>query len=283
LRDAKRALAETGNPTAGLDARLLLQQAAGISHEALIADPHLRIAPEAAATFHAWLNRRLAGEPVSRILGEKEFYGRAFRITPATLDPRPDTETLIAAALAFMPADQACRLIDLGTGSGIIGVTLLAERRNAHAVMTDVSGAALAVARENAERHGVSARATFAQGHWFAGACGSFDLVLSNPPYIRDTILPTLAPEVRNFDPESALLAGPDGLRAYREIAAVAGSFIAAGGSVIVEIGEGQAVEIEDIFVAQGFVSQRRWPDLAGHVRCLGFSLAEARQKRGWK
>src|SRR4029078_5149590 len=100
---------------------------------------------------------------------------------------------------------------------------------------------------------------------------------------IRDTILPTLAPEVRNFDPELALVAGPDGLRAYREIAAVAGSFIAARGYVIVEIGEGQAVEIEDIFAAQGFVSQHRWQDLAGHVRCLGFSLAEARQKRGWK
>src|SRR5262245_50745072 len=127
LKDAKRALAGTGNPTPALDARLLLQRAAGISHEALIADPSLRLAPKAVALFQAWLARRLAGEPVSRILGEREFYGRSFRITEAVLDPRPDTETLIAAALVLMPADRSCRIIDLGTGSGVIGVTLLAE------------------------------------------------------------------------------------------------------------------------------------------------------------
>ncbi|HKU07307.1 MAG TPA: peptide chain release factor N(5)-glutamine methyltransferase, partial [Bradyrhizobium sp.] len=258
----------------GLDARLLLQRAAGISHEALIADPKRLVAPGAALTFNAFLSRRLAGEPVSRILGEREFYGRSFRITPATLDPRPDTETLIAAALAFMPADRPCRVIDLGTGSGIIGVTLLAERPKAHAVMTDISAAALAVAGENAERHGVSSRCTFAHGSWFAGVSGPFDLVLSNPPYIARAILPTLAPEVRNFDPETALVAGPDGLQAYREIAAAAGRFLSPRGHVVVEIGEGQAVEIEDIFGTQGFASKNRWPDLAGHVRCLGFSHA---------
>jgi release factor glutamine methyltransferase len=274
LRAAKRALTETGDPTPGLDARLLLQQAAGISHEALIADPHLLVLNEAEVTFHALLSRRLAGEPVSRILGEREFYGRDFRITPATLDPRPDTETLIAAALAFIPSDRSCRIIDLGTGSGIIGVTLLAERPNARAVMTDTSAAALAVARENAERHGVSGRSTFAHGNWFAGARGPFDLVLSNPPYIRQAILPTLAPEVRDFDPETALVAGPDGLKAYREIAAAARSSLAPGGHVIVEIGEGQAIEIEEIFAEQGFGLMKRWQDLAGHVRCLGFSHA---------
>src|SRR5262245_19997110 len=205
LRAAKQVLAETGNPAPGLDARLLLQRAAGISHETLIADPQLRITPQAAATFHAWLGRRLKGEPVMRILGEKEFYGRAFRITEAVLDPRPDTETLIAAALAFMSAERPCRIIDLGTGSGIIGVTLLAERPKAHAVMTDISAKALAVARENAERHGVSMRSTFAQGNWFASARGPFHLVLSNPPYIARAILPMLSPEVRDFDPETAL------------------------------------------------------------------------------
>jgi release factor glutamine methyltransferase len=274
LRAAKRALAETGNPTPGLDARLLLQRAAGISHEALIGDPRLPVSPEAVVTFHAWLSRRLKGEPVSRILGEREFYGRAFRITPATLDPRPDTETLIAAALDFMPADRPCRIIDLGTGSGIIGVTLLAERPKAHAVMTDISAEALSVARENAKCHGVSTRSTFAHGSWFAGASGPFDLILSNPPYIRQAILPTLSPDVRNFDPETALVGGPDGLQAYREIATAAGPHIASEGHVLVEIGEGQALEIEDIFRVQGFASRGRWHDLAGHVRCLGFSHA---------
>jgi release factor glutamine methyltransferase len=274
LKDAKRALAEAGNPTPELDARLLLQQAAGMSHEGLIADPHLRVAPEAAATFQALLRRRLKGEPVSRILGEREFYGRAFRITEAVLDPRPDTETLIAAALAFMPADRPWRIIDLGTGSGIIGVTLLAERPKAHAVMTDISAEALAVARENAERHGVSTRSTFALGSWFAAARGPFDLVLSNPPYIAQAILPTLATEVRDFDPETALLGGTDGLQAYREIASAAGPVLAPRGLVIVEIGQGQALEIEDIFKTRGFVMKEHWQDLAGHVRCLGFSHA---------
>ena len=137
-----------------LDARLLLQHAADLRREALIADPDREIAPEASKRFQAFLDRRLAGEPVSRILGYREFYGRRFKITTDTLDPRPDTETLIEAALAFMPVDEPCRIIDLGTGTGAIGVTLLAERALARAVMTDVSVEALAAARENAELHG---------------------------------------------------------------------------------------------------------------------------------
>lgn len=274
LQAAKQALAETRNPTPALDARLLLQQAAGLSHEKLIADPQRLIPAQASAKFREFLARRLAGEPVSRILGEREFYGRAFHITPATLDPRPDTETLIEAALAFMPADRACRIIDLGTGSGIIGVTLLAERPRAEAVMTDISAEALSVARDNAGRHGVLERSLFIQGSWFAGAKGHFNLILSNPPYIPETILPKLAPEVRNFDPGTALAGGADGLAAYREIARGAGPFLAPEGFVIVEIGEGQTLEIEDIFKTCGFLPRSRRQDLAGHVRCLGFSHA---------
>src|SRR5262249_42822877 len=155
------------------------------------------------------------------------------------------TETLIEAALSFMPAKEACRVIDLGTGSGIIGVTLLAERLRASAVLTDISADALAAATDNAGRHGVRDRATFYRGSWFAGAEGRFDLILSNPPYIARAILPTLAPEVRNFDPETALIGGADGLQSYREIARAAGPFLAPGGQVIVEIGEGQASDIE--------------------------------------
>jgi release factor glutamine methyltransferase len=274
LKTAKLALAKTRNPSAALDARLLLQHATGLSHEALIADPQRLVPPEATAKFEEFLKRRLVGEPVSRIVGMREFYGRSFTVTPATLDPRPDTETLIEAALAFMPQDKACRLIDLGTGTGIIGVTLLAERPKASAVMTDISAEALAVARTNAERHGVLVRATFAQGSWFAGTQGPFDLILSNPPYIPQAILPTLAPEVRNFDPETALVGGVDGFDAYREIARAAGPFLAPEGHVLVEIGEGQAVEIVDIFRKRGFAPENQWRDLAGHARSLGFSHA---------
>jgi len=150
----------------------------------------------------------------------------------------------------------------------------LAERPKAQAVMTDISAGALAIARDNAGRHGVLGRATFIQGCWFADVEGRFDLILSNPPYIPLAILPELAPEVRNFDPETALAGGVDGLQAYRDIAQAAGQFLAPQGSLVVEIGEGQALDIDGIFKSQGFVSRGRWKDLADRVRCLGFSHA---------
>lgn len=274
LRAAKQALERQGHATPALDARLLLQAAAGLTREAMIADPDRPVAADSVARFRIFIDRRLKGEPVSRILGVREFYGRVFTVTPATLDPRPDTETLIEAALSLMPADRPCRLIDLGTGSGAIALTLLAERPLAEAVLTDISLAALAVARANAESLGVASRAHFIEASWFAGVGGRFDLILSNPPYIPSAILPTLEPDVRDFDPASALDGGPDGLGPYREIAAQALSFLAPQGRVIVEIGEGQAFEIEDIFKAAGWVPESRWKDLAGHVRCLGFTQA---------
>lgn len=274
LRSAKQALERQGHATPALDARLLLQAAANLTREALIADPDRPVAADAAARFTAFIDRRLTGEPVSRILGVREFYGRAFTVAPATLDPRPDTETLIEAALSFMPAGRPCRLIDLGTGTGAIALTLLAERPLAEAVLTDISTQALAVARANAQKLGVASRASFVETSWFAGVAGRFDLILSNPPYIPTAILPTLEPDVRKFDPGSALDGGPDGLGPYREIAAQAPFFLAPQGRVIVEIGEGQALEIEDIFKASGLVPAGRWKDLAGHVRCLGFTQA---------
>lgn len=274
LKSARQALERRGSATPALDARLLLQEASGVTREAMIADPDRTIGPEAAARFRGFIERRLTGEPVSRILGHREFYGRDFIVSPATLDPRPDTETLVEAALSLMPAGKPCRLIDLGTGTGAIALTLLAERPLAEAVLTDISADALAVARANAERLGVAARAGFIAGNWFAGASGRFDLILSNPPYIPTAILPTLEPDVRDFDPRTALDGGPDGLAPYREIAARAPFFIAARGHVIVEIGEGQAVEIEDIFSSSRMMPENRWKDLAGHVRCLGFTQA---------
>ncbi|MFZ5674397.1 MAG: peptide chain release factor N(5)-glutamine methyltransferase [Pseudomonadota bacterium] len=274
LKSARQALERRGSATPALDARLLLQEASGVTREAMIADPDRTIGPEAAARFRGFIERRLTGEPVSRILGHREFYGRDFIVSPATLDPRPDTETLVEAALSLMPAGKPCRLVDLGTGTGAIALTLLAERPLAEAVLTDISADALAVARANAGRLGVAARAGFIAGNWFAGASGRFDLILSNPPYIPTAILPTLESDVRDFDPGTALDGGPDGLAPYREIAARAPFFIAARGHVIVEIGEGQAVEIEDIFRSSRMMPENRWKDLAGHVRCLGFTQA---------
>jgi release factor glutamine methyltransferase len=219
--------------------------------------------------FEAFIARRERREPVSRILGEREFYGRPFRVTAATLDPRPDTETLVDAALALMP-DHA-RILDLGTGTGAIAVTLLAERPGSSGVATDLSAAALDVARENARRAGVAGRLALLAGNWFEPVSGVFDIIVSNPPYIPLGDIEGLSPDVRNFDPLEALVGGRDGLDPYREIALRAGSHLAPGGHVLVEIGAGQAGNVETIFAAAGWGAPARHRDLGGHVRCLAF------------
>lgn len=272
LAEARRKLMAAGVETAALDARLLLQHAAGVSHEALIAAPECPVEAGTAARFGQLVKRRLDHEPVSRILGEREFYGRVFIVTPAVLDPRPDTETLIDAALA--EAGAAPLILDLGTGSGAIAVTMLAERPAAQGVATDLSAAALAVARDNAVRLGVVDRLTLVHGSWFDGIAQRFDLILSNPPYIPLAEIAGLAPEVRDFDPLRALDGGPDGLSAYRRIAAGALSHLAPGGRVIVEIGAGQAAAIGGIFAGQDLRETGRRRDLAGRVRCLTFSAS---------
>ena len=263
--------AESDTPT--LDARLLLQAAAGLSREDLILGPDRPLTPEQRGRFEGFIARRERHEPVSRILGEREFYGRVFRVTPDTLDPRPDTETMIDAALPLMP--EGARLLDLGTGTGAIALTLLAERPDAGAVATDLSPAALAVARENAIRLGVAARLSLAQGSWFAPVTGRFDLILSNPPYIPAGEIAGLGPEVRNFDPTLALSGGTDGLDPYRLIASGAAAHLGAGGHVLVEIGAGQADDIEAIFAREGFRPAGRHRDLGGHDRCLVFNRTE--------
>lgn len=263
----------TGSDTPTLDARLLLQAAAGLSREDLILGPDRPLTPAQRDRFESFIARRVQHEPVSRILGEREFYGRVFTVTPDTLDPRPDTETIIEAALALMP--KAARLLDLGTGTGAIAVTLLAERPDATGVATDLSPAALAVARENARRLGVAARLTLSEGSWFLPVAGAFDIILSNPPYIPAGDIAGLSPEVRNFDPSLALSGGTDGLDPYRIIAVGAAAHLAAGGHVLVEIGAGQAEDVAAIFVGHGFRPAGRHRDLGGHARCLVFDRDE--------
>jgi release factor glutamine methyltransferase len=269
MAEAAERLRQAGCETPDLDARLLLQAATGLSREDLILEPGRRLQAPEVQRFEALIERRAGREPVSRILGEREFYGRTFRVTPDTLDPRPDTETLIDAALALMP--QGARILDLGTGTGAIAVTLLAERPDASAVATDVSHAALAVAAENAERAGVADRLSLKQGAWFEPVTGEFDIIASNPPYIPAGDIAGLSPDVRNFDPVLALVGGEDGLDPYRAISACAARHLAEAGRVLVEIGAGQADEIEAIFVAAGFHSPDRHKDLGGHLRCLAF------------
>jgi release factor glutamine methyltransferase len=269
---AAKQLSLRGIETAALDARLLLQAAAGMTHADIAAGPDLVLPTDVAASFWSFVERRGAFEPVSRILGSREFYGRSFRVTPDVLDPRADTETLVEAALGLAKGKGPLRILDLGTGSGAIVVTLLAELLDSLAVASDLSAAALEVAISNAEALGVADRASFVRANWFDGIGGQFDLIVSNPPYIPLGDIAGLAADVREFDPPRALDGGPDGLEAYRRIASGARGHMAPKAHVLVEIGAGQEKVVNELFKEQGLVPESRHLDLAGHVRCLVFS-----------
>jgi release factor glutamine methyltransferase len=273
---AAKALRRGQIDTPELDARVLLCHAAGVTHEDYVANPNLPLSPEAATRFAADIVCRLKGEPVSRIIGYREFYGREFRIDQDTLDPRPDTETLIEAALAIADRQGWRRrpidILDLGTGSGAILLTLLAELPHARGVGADLSLGALDVARANAEELGVAARASFIAANWLDGIAGSFDLVVSNPPYIASGAIAELAPEVRLHDPKLALDGGADGLAAYRAIAASAPLVLRPGGSLLIEIGPDQADAVLALFKQCGLyvnASDGIWRDLAGRARVV--------------
>ena len=273
---AAQLLRQAKMETPELDARVLLCHAAGLTHEDLLRDGDLALSREAADRFKAYIGRRLAGEPVSRILGVREFYGRDFRIDKNTLDPRPDTETLIEAALDLVDREgwrqRSINILDLGTGSGAILVTLLAELPEAHGVGTDISLAGLQTAKANATALGVGTRASFVAAHWLDGIAGSFDLVVSNPPYIASGAIAALAPEVRLHDPKLALDGGADGLSAYRAIAPSARRVLRPYGSLLVEIGPEQADAVRSLVSEAGFrldVSESLWRDLAGRKRVV--------------
>lgn len=283
LLEAQRALAR-GFATAGLetpdvDARFLVQKISGCDAARLLGEPGTQLIPSVRARLEEAARRRLQHEPVSRILGEREFYGRMFAITPDVLDPRPETETLVEAALAAarkLPPGRPPRIADAGTGSGALIVTLLAELADATGVATDISPAALAVARDNAARHGVEARVEFVHTSCLKGVAGPFDLIVSNPPYIAGTEIVGLPREVREFDPLLALDGGPDGLDVYREITSDIKS-LRLNCWVGLEIGAGQADRVSEIFrvtfplLPAGSISYVR--DLGGHVRCVAVEI----------
>ena len=266
LAGGARVLAAAGVAGPARDARRLLAGVLGLEAGRLGLEPERVLGAGEAARYEAAIAARAAGKPVSRILGRRAFWGRDFRITPDVLDPRPETETLIEAALALGPAG---RLLDLGTGSGIIAVTLLAEWPEARAVATDLSAACLDVAAENAARHGVAARLALQQADWFAGLTGRFGLIVSNPPYIRGDEMAGLAREVCDHDPHQALSPGGDGLDAYRAIAAGLGAHLAPGGYVLVEIGPEQGPDVTRLFHAAGLGALRILPDLDGRDRVV--------------
>lgn len=277
LRSARDRLEAVGIESASLDARMLLLDGLALPHSVIVAEPNLALNDQEIERLEAMLSRRLAREPVSRILGWREFYGRKFEINPQVLDPRPDTEVLVETALNkvdqhFGPA-HACRFLDIGTGSGCIAVSLLAERPGWTGCATDISSDALDVARANAATHKVADRLELIEVNWASGVTGPFDLVVSNPPYIALEELGGLMPEVQNHDPALALEAGADGLDAYREIFGAASTLIAPGGLMILEIGATQAARLRSLAADTGLIAQdhqmQEFCDLAGHVRVL--------------
>lgn len=275
----QRTLAAAGIEDAGRDARLLLAAAAACRTGDIIAHPEWRLADEARVRFAGMLERRAAHEPVSRILGVREFYGRPFTLSAATLDPRPDTETLIEVALSIARRegwrDKSIRILDIGTGTGCLLLTLLAELPLATGLGTDISREALATASANAGALGLADRAAFEMHDVLAGVSGMFDLVVSNPPYIASGDIAGLESEVREFDPRAALDGGPDGLDIYRRIAA--GLDRVARGWVVLEVGAGQADAVA-LVLQQAFVKTRVAElslhcDLGGHARCVALRL----------
>jgi release factor glutamine methyltransferase len=266
LRAATEELARGGIVDAARDARLALRWAAGLSGAALAAALDAPAGAEEARRFAEAVRRRAAREPLSHIVGTREFWGRAFAVGPEVLDPRPETETLIAEALQRGPFK---RILDLGTGSGCIIVTLLAEWPGARGLGTDISAAALAVARRNAALHDVADRASFAEADWTRGLRGPFDLIVSNPPYIAAADMAGLEPEIREHEPPIALTPGGDGLGAYRSIAAGVRCLMAPGALLMVEIGAGQSEAVAVTLAAAGLSVMRVIPDLDRRPRVI--------------
>jgi release factor glutamine methyltransferase len=268
-----------GLDTPELDARVLVRHALALDHAALAAAAERLLSPDEAAAIEALARRRLAGEPVARIVGHKEFWGLPIRLGAATLVPRPETETVVEAALAHIDAhglrQAPLRIADLGTGSGALAVALLSELPQAFAVATDIDVSALVVARDNCVTLGLGARAHVVNCDFGAALRGGFDLVVCNPPYVQTGDLAGLAVEVRDYDPRAALDGGRDGMTAYAALARDAARLLAPRGHLVVELGAGQAAAVAALFAAAGLKALAPRSDLAGIARALPICRTE--------
>jgi release factor glutamine methyltransferase len=267
---AKARLQAAGVDGPVIDARLLVEAAAGASRTDIIADPRRVLTEEQAATLESFIARRERREPVSHILGRKGFWKIMLQVTADVLTPRPDTETLVELVLRDLPEAKAFSVLDLGVGSGAILLAILAERPAGKGLGVDVSDEALAVARENAANLGLAGRVALLRGDWTRGlGDASFDLVVANPPYVRSAEIAGLAPEVRDHEPRLALDGGLDGLDAYRELAPEILRVLKPGCPFAVEIGFDQSTEVEALFKAAGAEAVATHKDLANRDRVV--------------
>jgi release factor glutamine methyltransferase len=278
VETARRALAKrfesAAIDSAELDARMLVGNVLGLDLTGLITQADRPLAGTEAEQIEAAARRRLAGEPIARILGCKEFWGLGLQLSSATLVPRPDTETVVEMALEMLHAvptyGETVEIADIGTGSGAILIALLSELPDACGIGTDISVAALETARANASNLGFAERSAFVACDYASALRGPFDLIVSNPPYIRSAEIAALAAEVRDYDPVGALDGGPDGLAAYRTLVVQSGRLLAPNGALVVEVGHDQSGEVERLMTAAGLIHDRPpRADLAGIRRAV--------------
>lgn len=275
IKAARERLAAAGIADPALDSRLIVEHFSATTRTQAIANPGQMVDTAALSAIGSALRRRVAGEPVHRILGYREFYGLRLSLSPQTLEPRPDTETLVDAILPFARATAArlgeCRILDLGTGTGAIALALLSAVPAATATGVDISLEALATAAENARDLGFGGRFKALYSNWFEKVSGRYHVIASNPPYIPEQEIGNLQDEVRDFDPHRALDGGVDGLDPYRVIAAQAERFLEGQGKVAVEIGHTQKSEVSALFAAAGYVLNAAHRDLGDNDRVLVF------------
>lgn len=276
LADAVEQLDEAGVETSHLDARLLLARVLGVGREYLTMHAEAYLSDSELMAFDALVDRRVAREPMAQILGEREFWSLNFRVTADTLDPRPDSESVIESVLHYVPNKQARLLIaDFGVGTGCLLLSLLSEYPQAHGLGVDLSQAALDVAAKNAVSLGLASRTHFHHTSWGDNVHGRYDVIVSNPPYIRECDMDGLAPEVADYEPRSALVAGADGLDAYRALLPDIKRLLAPAGIAVLEFGQGQTADVLALAASNGLRHLETRTDLAGIERCVVIAHAE--------
>ena len=269
-QSAKKRLEAVGLTGPVIDARLLVEAAADATRTDIVTDPHRALTEAQAQTLESYLSRRERREPVSHILGRKGFWKIMLQVTPDVLTPRPDTESILDVVLPAFPETAPWSVLDLGVGSGAILLAILSERPAARGLGVDVSEEAIAVARDNAAHLGLAARTALLRGDWTQGlGDSSFDLVVSNPPYIASAVIETLDPEVRDHEPRIALEGGPDGLMHYRSLAPEILRVLKPGGRFAVEIGYDQKDAVEALFRKAGAVEVATTRDLGDRDRVV--------------